>query len=1266
MLALAGLCVTAVGPAGCKPRAEATEAPFTTDTARARAAELERQLKKQPKDAAAALELAHLYWLHLRAPARATPILDRLAAAGDPVAQVSRMMMADARVDMKTTRSMAQALVRGAGKPATGPGASPERAAMQVALAELAARYLSENHGELPDDDLDFGRFFAEVERLELPVTVSQPLQSLRASIARRLDQPYMGYYDAQGCVRAWQVGKVEGTLAAFELRRAARDPSAFEADTQAVLTPLSCVVRTWNPTARAGMRRMRSFLSVPGDRLTLNLSSQEAIRVYLDGVPVHRSDRSDRWPTGETTLTMAVKPGVHRLDVHTTVPRDKVWILVRATDHRGKAVPASTQATGAMGTPFTGKPTRAGSPFFPYDRGPLAGPSFAPLRMFLAASDAMADANSDDAEGFIKALRQLGPSFAEGQLLVASFEAGDPTRERGASTARQRAAIERALAIDPELARARLRLLELTLERGETGEVIDALAALGDQALRNVPGELLRYSAFLARGNEHLADVALARAAAIHPEHCGVLKAQRGTAQRRGDVAAEDALSARVERCPGTTGTRARLAARRGRRDEARALYAKLLERTPDDVEVMAELAELAVSEDRLDEALKYRRQILALSPYAAGMQVAIADLQARMGDPVAARASVEQALSKVPQSMELWQVAREIGIPDDLEALRVDGIPIVQAYRAGKYDYEGVSEVLVLDRSVTRVYPDGSQRHIVHTIAELRSKEAIDRYGEIDVREGTKVLTLHSIKPDGRVFEPESIPEKDGLSLRGLQVGDIVEHEFMYERDELGLLPGYVDLSTFRFQSAETPFHISEMIVAHPSSMALRAELRAGAPAAKITRQGDLTIQHFRVDRSPRLGVEPQMRNALYEVPSVRVYSDVDTATWLSALGLRIYTGQRSNYELRALTRKLVAGKTSARDRLAVLHRWVVENIEEAGEMSIPATLTLSARKGSGMILLKTMLREAGVRAELWLARDNFGADLKPGGNPLFETYDTPYLAVWTGAPKDQPLMVTTGSKVVPLGYLVPGVSGAQGLRVPLAETDPAPGPVRFPTRFEALADRRSYRVTLELQRDGTGRVEGSIELQGMEAAAWRDVLRNLDRDRINDGFERAELAVLFPGATVELADLQIEQEKQLDAPLRLVFSGGIRGAVVAQGGELLMRAATVPLNVGLGYTPLPQRKTGYAIPYAPILSAQVTIQIAGAKFTGTPTAENIETPQGSYRRKVEAGADGSLTVRTSATLQTGVFGPDQYPALAGLTRRVKAAEDQVIRAR
>jgi hypothetical protein len=573
-----------VAAPACKPPARATEAPLSPDTARLRAAALERRLAKEPADDAAALELAHLQWLHLRAANKAIPTLDRLAAKGDPIAQMSRMLLADARLDLREVRAQAQALIRGAARRGAASTKAADKATRtatdatevddrtRVALAELAARYLGENHGELPDDDADFLRFFAEAERLDLPIEVSQPLLSLRANLARRLDQPYLGYYDAQGCVRAWQVGELEGHLEAFELRRAARDPDAFVADPKATLTPLSCAVRTWNPIPRAGMRRLRTYLTVPGEQLTINLSAQEPVRAYLDGVPIHRSDRSDRWPSSDTTLQLQVRPGVHRLDLHTAMPRDKAWVLVRATDHRGKAVPAaSAPPTAPAAAAFTGAPRRASSPFYPLDHGPLSAPSYAPLRMFLAASDALADGNSDDAEGFTRALKRLGPDFAEGHVLIAAFEIGDPSRERAASTARQRAAIERALALDPGLDRARVRLLELGLERGETSEVLDLIAGLGKDALQHVPGELLRYQAFLTRGNEHLADAALARAAAIHPEHCAVLKAQRGVAQRRGDVAQEDLLTAKVERCPGTTGTRARLAARRGRRDEAR-----------------------------------------------------------------------------------------------------------------------------------------------------------------------------------------------------------------------------------------------------------------------------------------------------------------------------------------------------------------------------------------------------------------------------------------------------------------------------------------------------------------------------------------------------------------------------------------------------------------------------------------------------------------------------------------------------------------------
>ena len=62
--------------------------------------------------------------------------------------------------------------------------------------------------------------------------------------------------------------------------------------------------------------------------------------------------------------------------------------------------------------------------------------------------------------------------------------------------------------------------------------------------------------------------------------------------------------------------------------------------------------------------------------------------------------------------------------------------------------------------------------------------------------------------------------------------EVGDLVEYEYVIDHDPETLLPGYVDVSTFRFQSFDAPFHRSELIVVHPERMPIRVDARNGAP--------------------------------------------------------------------------------------------------------------------------------------------------------------------------------------------------------------------------------------------------------------------------------------------------------------------------------------------------------------------------------------------------------------------------------------------------
>ncbi|MEZ4452800.1 MAG: hypothetical protein R3B09_25285 [Nannocystaceae bacterium] len=1250
--------------AACKAK-EPTRGPLDEDGARAKVQALQKRLAKDPKDVAAHRDLGGLYWMFLHESGEARRHFEAAAAGGDLVAMASLMVMANARLDHQGVRRWGEALVQRRASD----GGEGEEGARRTALAAVAARFLDQDYGGEAGGEDEFIRFFDGLERVRLPATVSQPLLSRRAAIARIRDEDYQRYYDAEGCLRQWRAGVVEGTLAELELRR---HDQPFVADPDdAAIAPLACAVRVWNPTPRAATRRIETALEVPGDRLVLELSAQQPFRAYVDGVLVHRTDRDDRWPERVARIGVPVTPGRHVFEIHVALPRDKAWVLARATTPAGAPIAGAAPKGDATSKPAakgrSKEPSfRIGS-YFGAGAPPGLDPQiYRPWALFFAAAEALANGDSDRAEVQVGDLIQAAPSFPEGQAISAVFEAEDPSRDRTASAAREQQALEEALALEPRLVGARIRLLEIALGRDEVAEVLEAIEALPPGDLDNVEGQILRFRAYLGRGAESLAEAALARALELQPRSCEALRYERQMAQQRGEVDREEALVGRAEHCQGMLTVRASLAQRRGRLDEARAYLRRALERTPDDLDLLQGLAAAEIAADDLAAAEALERRLLTYSPYSTRARIGLADLRGQGGAGEAARDEVNQALDRIPASSALHQIGRDIGVDDDLEALRVDGLPIARAYLEAPPAYEGAGEVLVLDRSAARIYADGSVRQIVHTIAEVRTKEAIDKYGEIVPPEDAKVLTLQSIKPDGAVIEPESIPGKDGLSLRGLAIGDLVEIEMIHDTAPSGYLPGYADLSTFRFQSFDVPFHVSELVVMHPSSMPILVESRTGAPAPTVERRGDRTIQRFRVERSPRRGVEPNHRALLDEVPSVRVYTAIDVEAWLGSLALRIYKAQRTNPELRRLAGRLTRGKARDVDRLVALWRWVVDKIEEGGDISASATVSLSARRGNRLMLLRALLREVGIRSEIWVARDRFDTPLIPGGHPLPESYEAPVLMVWLGESKE-PVPVLTNSKVIPIGYLPTNLAGAPAMRLSLRDDEPRAAQVTMPQVAEHLQDRRRYDLRVDLDAKGEGTVTGKIALTGMEAAYWREGLRNLDRDRLEEAFERAELGVLFPGAAIDLEDLEIEHEKALQEPLILRFEGSIHNVGVSQGGDRAIRAALVPMNLGLGFAALPSRTTGLLIPYAPVQEAVVKVRWDGAAVRSLPKPMTVKTPYGSYVRAVDGSAGGDeITIRTRSTLTAGVVEPDDYPEFVELTREIRAAEDELVRVR
>ena len=618
-------------------------------------------------------------------------------------------------------------------------------------------------------------------------------------------------------------------------------------------------------------------------------------------------------------------------------------------------------------------------------------------------------------------------------------------------------------------------------------------------------------------------------------------------------------------------------------------------------------------------------------------------------------------------------------MGIEDELLRWRIDGSAALAEYRADLERgeaAEGVSEVLLLDREVSMLHESGGHRHIVHQMFHILSDQAIDAHGEFS-QPGVRLLTLHSIKPDGSIVEPESIAGKEGLSLRGLAIGDVVEIEFVFDTAPDPALPGHIDLGRFRFASTELPFHRSELIALLPRAIEsrVRIESRNGGPAPTrrelSLREGEFSELSFVARNVPRLGSEPGARSMLDELPMIQLHVPFAVEDWLDQLAAQLRPAQRSNPELRALAVELSGQYAEPYAKIDALWRWVVDEIEEGGDLTLPATVTLAGRRGSRLMLLRALCQAAGIDSQLWLLRDRFGPTIYPEGNPLVESYDTAMLAFDLGSIEwgnpAEPFLVGTSSEVVPLGYLAPSYADGRAVRLRLEDNEPAPGYVEVPSNLEQFADLRRWDIEIELDARGDGRVKGSIELRGLEAIQWRGVFDQVDAARFPEVFTQAELGRMLPGAGIDLEQLEFDNKWELDLPLVIRFSAKVRDAGVVQGKELVLLAAAVPIDPATGYTRLARRWSGMVVPYAPVLEAKVRYAITGARFSEVPADVEIDDPRGSYSRRVSAGGVGGaeLVIESRSSLVPGIVEAQDYPALAQFAGRIQVAEQQLLRA-
>jgi hypothetical protein len=584
-------------------------------------------------------------------------------------------------------------------------------------------------------------------------------------------------------------------------------------------------------------------------------------------------------------------------------------------------------------------------------------------------------------------------------------------------------------------------------------------------------------------------------------------------------------------------------------------------------------------------------------------------------------------------------------------MDAFRVDGQKVIADFERerGKLRWD-TPAVIVLDRTVTRVFPTGARLTLTHNIVRVQAKDAIDKFGELTIPSDADVLTLRTIKADGSTREPEELGgDKESISVPDLEPGDYVEYEYIDPAPPPAAFPQGFLAERFYFASYDAPLYRSEYVVAVPPEMKLQVDSRGkSVPAPERSPGGDgLLLWTFRARAAAQRFTEPSQAPFEEFLPSVRVGANLSFAGWKDFLTDANWLTTRANGELLRVAAEVTRGARSDADKVRALDAWVRKHIKQGGSLDEAATSILAREEGSRATLLSALLRAAGVRTELWLAHPPRAAELD-GELPDLEGYDEPYL-------------VAAGMQLDPrfrhgaAGFLAPGLRGGRAFALGV-------GPVRLGKVGDANPDDRRMDFDVKLGADGSAEVSVRERLVGWPAIEWREALEKLAADRINAEFEQRTLGFHFPGAS--LVGLGFENRDDDAAPFIVAYK--FRAPQLARRvGKDLVVSAPFAAQLGKRYVGMGSRTTPMLIDYTPPTQVHARIALPERTVAALPAPVRAAAPFGTFEQSV-AGDASSVQLDARFTMSEARLSPAQYGELVEFAQRVDRAEARALEIR
>ncbi|HET7786318.1 MAG TPA: DUF3857 domain-containing protein [Myxococcales bacterium] len=1146
------------------------------------------------------------------------------------------------------------------------------QAAPAQPVAELAALRLLDMENESPQIDELIG---GAADSLRAPVAprAARLMREAAARIAARRAQTARDpaleerAWRAAGAIQHWRVAGPFGALRLLDLRKTfpldRSTPATVELNARNLDFADGDVGLDLEPNDGDLYYAASDVTLERGGNYLFWTEGAAALEARVDGaVVVSRVPYPAESPRAQT-VPVRLPPGVHHLLVRWTRAEGSRFraALVRedgAASDQFSAAPA--QLGGARLAAFCDLGVPCVSPPAWTDRSDLRAAASAmleddpadPLASWLFARAAMGDDRAASRE-MVDRTVLLSGSGAPALMLRAQQLLHDPEVPDRIGRARALADLQDSARKDPLLVRARLTAaaLERDSERfDDASQDLDkAEAVLREQKAPPSPRVLLARARLLeARGN-----VASARARALEalqaiPGRCDSLQVLFGLSRRDSSLADERRYADLLTACNDGLSTAAQVARDRGdlaRAEDLLRLATALRPAQPARLEL---LADVQSARKEGQQAVASLRAAAALAPRAPEPLRRLGGVLELLGESKSATEARRAALRLAPGDL---QVRQQVWLDQGTRLLAWSDRDAAAIAKASTAAPAAASAVRVLDQGAVQMFPDGGGVERVHTLVRVLDKKGVSKFGEAQIPGDAQVLHLRTLKADGRALEPESIPEKEAISLPGLEPGDAVEVDYLRGLGPRGPdLPGYT-LGAFYFRDDETPMVESSYEVRAPAPVEVDAH-NFQLPPGALTREGDEARFRYTARDVKPLPPEPHQVSESETMPWVQLGIGATQQDLVKSIADWTLLRARPGSSTLALVQR--AGGSGPADTAQKIQAAVAQAVRGRStgtDFGQSAAHVLAQGRGNRLVVLKAALASAKIPSHIVLAR-TFVADRAAYRFPRGELYG--YALLRIDLPGG-PAWVDPSYRLAPFDQIPAFVRGEDAWVLP--EPGEEAAHIRLPSALPGQQDGRALELSLTLDAEGAAAGTARDEHRGFEAASLKDALERLDQNQRKQAVE----SMLAHGLRdVSLESLSTAHESEVGGTA--VLSYGLRAQLARRDGvRLFVPSSLVPSRLSRRWVQMAERQTAMLIDSPEEVVQRATIALPkGTHLTAGPPAVALTTPFGSYRWSAREEGD-KLVIDEALSVPQQRVQPAQYAAFSDFARAVDQAQSQ-----